>query len=192
MSIKYISLLIAMNIRRFAIALSLVAATACAAIAISSTWSTPQTNQPTEIAVFSGGCFWGLQAAFDAVDGVVSSRVGYTGGDVPNPTYSKVVFGKTGHAEAVEVTYDPSVVSFDELLQIHIARVKPKVGEPSIDYPSHHSRAAVFVRSDEQRQISLRAVAADQPTSKHILIETASIFWEAEAEHQNYLADCLY
>ena len=179
-----------MTIPRIATAIALIAATAWAAFAISSERSVPNVDRPTEIAVFSGGCFWGLEAAFAEVEGITGSRVGYTGGNLQNPTYPDVVFGKSGHTEAVEIEFDPSVVSFADLLQIHLDRVKPRRIGPAPDYDLSHSRAAVFVQSEEQRKTAVSSLAREDNEAKHVLIQPAARFWEAEAEHQNYFGKC--
>lgn len=76
-------------------------------------------------AIFAGGCFWGIQSAFETLPGVMSTIVGYIGGVVPNPTYMEVSSGRTGHAEAVEVTYDPELISYQQLLDIFLNRITP-------------------------------------------------------------------
>jgi methionine-S-sulfoxide reductase len=151
----------------------------------------------TDTAIFAGGCFWGLQAAFGELPGVVSSRVGYTGGTTPDPTYSKVVTGSTGHAEATEVTFDPEKISFADLVQFHLDHVRPSKGKVDPDYATKHYRQSIFVRGPEQRSIAENVRAAFNESApvdmtKNLLIEDASVFWEAEAEHQNYLAKCAY
>ena len=188
---RYISRSMSTQLQTFAVACALVAVTAGAAIRLSNSPAVEQASQPTEIAIFSGGCFWGLQAAFDEVDGVVSTRVGYTGGDIPRPKYAQVVFGRTGHAEAVEVTFDPTIVSFDKLLRFHIDRIGPRAESPSAKHLSSHSRAAVFVKSEEQEMAAHAAIRGETNQSASILIEQASMFWEAEPEHQNYLVKCV-
>ena len=100
--------------------------------------------------IFAGGCFWGMQAVFDAVQGVVSTTVGYTGGNVDNPTYEMVCSDMTNHAEAVLVNYDDTVVSFDELLNIFFANHNPTtLNRQGYDIGSQY-RSAIFVANDEQ------------------------------------------
>ncbi len=157
----------------------------------------PEARPNTETAVFSGGCFWGLQAAFNELPGVVGSRVGYTGGTTLNPTYSKVVAGITGHAEAVEVIFDPYRISYARLVQFHLEHVRRAEGEPDAEYATKHYRSSVFVLDEEQRANAEEQVARftrSNPgdTASPVLIEDATAFWEAEAEHQNYLANCAY
>lgn len=155
------------------------------------------TESQTETAVFAGGCFWRLQAAFGALPGVVSSRVGYTGGTTRDPTYSKVVVGSTGHAEAVEVTFDPDKISYAELVQLHLEHVRPSKREVEDSYGTKHYRQSIFVRSVDQRKVAESMLnefnqSAPEGKNKHVLIEDATVFWKAETEHQNYLAKCPY
>lgn len=151
----------------------------------------------TETAVFAGGCFWGLQAAFDEVPGVVSTRVGYTGGTTSDPTYGQVVAGKSGHAEAVEVKFDPDRVSFEELVRHFFAHHRPWSDEAEATYCKRAYRSAIFVNNERQRECARRLVAEmveqnvrGQPVAT--LIADATTFWGAEAEHQKYLARCAH
>ncbi len=150
---------------------------------------------PTETAVFAGGCFWGLQAAFDKLPGVVRTRVGYTGGSWSNPTYEQVVSGQTGHAEAVEVVFDPSQASFADLTRYFLANHRSGRDEPEDTYRTRAYRSAIFVGNDDQRELARSIVdeaAASNGSAKPVatLIENASTFWEAEAYHQKYLSQC--
>lgn len=152
---------------------------------------------PTETAVFSGGCFWGLQAAFDKLPGVVRTRAGYTGGTTSHPTYEQVVAGGTGHAEAVEVVFDPGRLAFSELVRYFFQHHRATSDEPEITYRTRAYRSAVFVSSVTQREAA-RQILADfiesKPSGKPVatLVEDATVFWEAEAYHQKYLAQCVY
>lgn len=144
-----------------------------------------------EKATFAAGCFWGVEAAFAEVAGVISTRVGYTGGTVDNPTYEEVCTGRTGHAEAVEVTYDPALVSFDQLLirfwSLHDPTTKDRQGP---DIGSQY-RSAIFIHSKEQEQKANasrermdRSGRFGRPIVTEIL--PASHFWPAEEYHQQY------
>jgi len=144
-----------------------------------------------EKATFAAGCFWGVEAAFAEVAGVISTRVGYTGGTVDNPTYEEVCTGRTGHAEAVEVTYDPALVSFDQLLirfwSLHDPTTKDRQGP---DIGSQY-RSAIFTHSKEQEQKANaskermdRSGRFGRPIVTEIL--PASHFWPAEEYHQQY------
>lgn len=145
-----------------------------------------------EKATFAAGCFWGVESAFRRVKGVVSTRVGYTGGTFNSPTYRDVCSGKTGHAEAVEVEFDPSIISYDELLdlfwKIHdpttLNRQGPDIGT--------QYRSAVFYHSEEQEALAIKSRDKLQESgiySEPIVTEImpASEFFEAEEYHQQYL-----
>ncbi|MDO9539924.1 MAG: peptide-methionine (S)-S-oxide reductase MsrA [Methanocalculus sp.] len=144
-----------------------------------------------ERATFAAGCFWGVEAAFAEVAGVVSTRVGYTGGTVEHPTYEQVCTGRTGHAEAVEVTFDPMVVGYDHLLirfwSIHDPTTKDRQG-PDV---GTQYRSAIFTRTDEQFRkavASLERMNASGRFGGHIVTEIlpADRFWPAEEYHQQY------
>ncbi len=142
-------------------------------------------------ATFAAGCFWGVEAAFRRVPGVTGTCVGYTGGTLADPTYRDVCGGTTGHAEAVRVDYDPSVVSYCALLDVfwgahdptHLDRKGPDVGE--------QYRSAIFCHDPEQEAEALeskQALAASGRLRKPIVtaIAAAPTFWMAEDDHQQY------
>lgn len=144
-----------------------------------------------EIATCAAGCFWGVEAAFADVAGVISTRVGYTGGTVDNPTYEEVCTGRTGDAEAVEVVYDPAVVPYDHLLirfwSIHDPTTQDRQGP---DVGSQY-RSAIFTHSTEQeekahssRERMDRSGRFGRPIVTEIL--PAAHFWPAEEYHQQY------
>jgi peptide-methionine (S)-S-oxide reductase len=141
-------------------------------------------------ATFGAGCFWGVEAAFRRLEGVLQTRVGYAGGDVPNPSYKQVCSDRTGHAEVVEVTYDPAVAPYEQLLAVFWAEHDPtQLNRQGPDYGSQY-RSAIFVHDEEQR----RAAEASRDRLASILtrpvvtqIEDAPQFWEAEDYHQQYL-----
>lgn len=142
--------------------------------------------------IFAGGCFWGMQAVFDAVQGVVSTTVGYTGGNVDNPTYEMVCSDMTNHAEAVLVNYDDMVVSFDELLNIFFANHNPTtLNRQGYDIGSQY-RSAIFVANDEQEAKAIDKIREineskiyKNPVVTQVLRERT--FYEAEEYHQKYL-----
>ena len=145
------------------------------------------TNQ-TETAILAGGCFWGMQDLIRKRPGVISTRVGYTGGDVPNATYRK----HPGHAEAVEVVFDPAQLSFRDLLeflfQIHDPTTKNRQGNDIGD----SYRSAIFYTSDEQKNVAEDTIADVDasglwPGKVVTEVTAAGPFWEAEPEHQDYL-----
>ncbi|MCB1072787.1 MAG: peptide-methionine (S)-S-oxide reductase MsrA [Chlamydiales bacterium] len=142
-----------------------------------------------EKATFAAGCFWGVEEAFDGVKGVDSTRVGYAGGNKPNPTYKNVCSGDTGHAEVVEILFDPKKISYEELLKIFWKIHDPTtVNRQGPDVGTQY-RSAIFTHSSEQEKIakaSKEKIASqyDQPIVTQIL--PATTFYEAEEYHQKY------
>lgn len=148
-------------------------------------------NGRTRKATFAAGCFWGVEAAFREVEGVVSTSVGYTGGSTEDPTYEKVCTDQTGHAEAVEVVYDPEVVTYDELLDffwsIHDPTTKNRQGP---DVGSQY-RSAIFYHDKEQEAAARAKMERLQRSGLYrgeIVTEIvpASKFYLAEEHHQRY------
>jgi peptide-methionine (S)-S-oxide reductase len=145
-----------------------------------------------EKATFGAGCFWGVEAAFRQVPGVVGTRVGYTGGSVPDPSYELVCSHTTGHAEAVEVMYDPERVSYDDLLDVFWTKHNPTTkNRQGLDIGSQY-RSAIFFHSPEQEAAALRTRDVLQEKlhwPKKIVTEIvpAAEFYEAEDYHQQYL-----
>jgi peptide-methionine (S)-S-oxide reductase len=146
-----------------------------------------------ETAVFAGGCFWGIQGVFQHVKGVTQALSGYAGGTVPNPSYEQVSSGRTGHAESVRVTFDPSQVTYGKLLQIFftVALDPTEVDRQGPDWGTQY-RSELFVSSPDQEQTA-RAYLA-QLEAAHIYprpiatrIDPAGPFYPAEAYHQDYL-----
>jgi peptide-methionine (S)-S-oxide reductase len=144
-----------------------------------------------ESALFAAGCFWGVESVFEQVPGVVATRVGYTGGTVPEPTYEQVCSGATGHAEAVEVTFDPAQVSYAQLLDVFWKNHDPTTRNRQGWDVGAQYRSAVFVQNREQETAALEAKArlgAEGRFRKPIVTEIvpASTFWPAEEYHQKY------
>jgi peptide-methionine (S)-S-oxide reductase len=145
-----------------------------------------------EKATFAAGCFWGVEAAFRQVPGVTATRVGYTGGTVANPSYELVCTDTTGHAEAVEVTYDPARVSYDDLLEVFWSNHNPTTrNRQGFDIGSQY-RSAVFFHTPEQEaaaRASRDRLEAEGRFQNPIVteVEPASEFYEAEDYHQRYL-----
>jgi peptide-methionine (S)-S-oxide reductase len=143
-------------------------------------------------ATFAGGCFWCMEQPFEAVPGVKSALSGYTGGSVPNADYEQVSSGRTGHAEAVEVLYDPSVVDYGKLLAVFWANIDPTVKDRQFCDVGSQYRTAIFVHDASQRvaaDASLAALRAD-PRFKGATLYTeivdAGAFYLAEDYHQDY------
>ncbi|MGP0050179.1 MAG: peptide-methionine (S)-S-oxide reductase MsrA [Solirubrobacteraceae bacterium] len=143
----------------------------------------------TRRATFAAGCFWGVEASFRELEGVVRTTVGYTGGTVSDPSYEQVCAGATGHAEAVEVWFDPTVVSYGELLRtfwlIHDPTTRDRQGW---DFGSQY-RSAIFCDGVEQERLAIASRDAQQGAlTKPIVTEIvpASVFYDAEDYHQRY------
>ena len=141
-------------------------------------------------ATFGAGCFWGVEAAFRQLDGVTKTRVGYSGGTLEDPTYEDVCSHKTGHAEVVEVTYDPDEVSYEQLLGVFWGKHDPtQLNRQGWDIGDQY-RSVVFFHDEEQREAATRSKADEQARWKApivTLIEPAQTFYEAEDYHQQYL-----
>jgi peptide-methionine (S)-S-oxide reductase len=143
-------------------------------------------------ATFAAGCFWGVEATFRQLPGVLSTRVGYTGGKVENPTYKDVCTDTTGHAEAVEVEYDPAKISYDKLLNVFWENHDPtQLNRQGPDFGKQY-RSAIFFHDAEQEcaaKASKEAVEKSRRFSKPIVtqIVPAEKFYEAEDYHQQYL-----
>ena len=111
-------------------------------------------QQKTEVATFAGGCFWCVEADFDKVDGVISTTSGYIGGQLDNPTYKQVSAGGTGHAEAVEIVFDPAKVSYEKLLDVFWRNIDPVAKDRQFCDEGDSYRSAIFVHDDEQRRLA--------------------------------------
>lgn len=143
-------------------------------------------------ATFGAGCFWGVEAAFRQVQGVVSTSVGYTGGSLKNPTYEDVCSGRTGHAEAVEVIYDPAKISYEQLLQVFWENHDPTTLNRQGPDVGTQYRSAIFYHTPEQQAAALAAKAKLQTSGRYqrpIVTEivAASPYYLAEDYHQQYL-----
>lgn len=145
-----------------------------------------------EKATFAAGCFWGVEAAFRRVPGVVGTRVGYTGGHTPNPTYEEVCGGRTGHAEAVEVTWDPERVSYDDLLHVFFSCHDPTTRDRQGPDVGPQYRSAIFFHGPAQEEAAHRLTekleaSGSLPGPIVTEITPASEFHPAEEYHQRYL-----
>ena len=151
----------------------------------------PEANSGEQIATFAGGCFWGMQEGFLELNGVTKSTSGYAGGTKENPTYEEVTADVTGHAEAVQVIYDPSIISFPQLLDAffvmhdptQLNRQGPDVGESY--------RSVAFYNNDEEKKQIEAAIAKYDKSGFHLEpvvteVKAYNVFYPAEAYHQNY------
>lgn len=149
------------------------------------------TSKAEEKAIFAGGCFWCTEAIYQQIDGVITVNPGYTGGTVPNPSYNDVCTGTTGHAEAIEIVFDPAKVSYLELLKVFFATHDPtQLNRQGADVGTQY-RSAIFYQNEDQKAAALKYI--DELTnsgkySKPIVTEVtkASTFYKAENYHQDY------
>jgi len=144
------------------------------------------------IATFAAGCFWGVEAAFRQVPGVTATRVGYTGGTTTNPTYKQVCTDRTGHAEAVEVSYDPARVSYDDLLRVFWENHDPTQRNRQGPDIGTQYRSAIFYHDSEQEAAARASKERLERSGAHkrpIVTEIvpAQTFYQAEDYHQQYL-----
>ncbi len=146
-------------------------------------------NQETRTATFAGGCFWCMEEAFDKLDGVTASVSGYTGGDQAQPSYQQVSSGDTGHAEAVQISYDPAVVDYPALLETFWHNIDPFAENRQFCDSGSQYRSAIFYHGERQQRL---AEASKKELEKRFgrsiatQIVPAGKFWEAEGYHQNY------
>jgi peptide-methionine (S)-S-oxide reductase len=151
--------------------------------------SPPPSREALATATFAGGCFWCMEPPFDRTPGVVSTTAGYTGGRKPKPTYEEVSAGGTGHAESVQVVYDPARVSYSKLLDVFWHNVDPLTPDAQFCDHGNQYRTAIFYHDDEQRRLAEASKAAlagrfDRPVVTQIV--PATQFYPAEEYHQDY------
>jgi peptide-methionine (S)-S-oxide reductase len=145
-----------------------------------------------EKATFAGGCFWCMEHPFDQLHGVVSVTSGYTGGQKKNPTYEEVSAGGTGHAEAVQVVFDPGNISYEKLLQTYWHNIDPTVKDRQFCDVGHQYRSAIFYHNEEQHRLALQskdALEKNKPFYKGAVVTEivpAGDFYPAEKYHQHY------
>ena len=142
----------------------------------------------TKHAIFAGGCFWGMQDLFRRLTGVSSTRVGYTGGDVPNATYRN----HGDHAEAIEITYDPSIISYRKLLEFFFQIHDPTTRDRQGNDLGRSYRSAIYYTDEDQKKVAEDTIADVNasgiwPGAVVTELVPADDFWEAEPEHQDYL-----
>jgi peptide-methionine (S)-S-oxide reductase len=146
-------------------------------------------SDETAVATFAGGCFWCMEPPYDEVDGVISTTVGFSGGDVENPSYRQVVRGGTGHHEAVRIEYDPNEVDYETLLVLFWHNIDPFDGGGQFCDRGSAYLTAVFYHNDEQRRLAEETKAElEERFDREIAteIEPAMEFYVAEGYHQNY------
>jgi len=147
--------------------------------------------QTTAVATFAGGCFWCMEPPFDKLPGVIATTSGYMGGAKKNPTYEEVSSGGTGHAEVVQVRYDPAKVSYERLLDVYWRNVDPTVKDRQFCDVGSQYRTTIFVHDEAQRRAAESSKAAlekTRPFKDPIVtpIVAAGLFWSAEDYHQDY------
>ena len=144
-----------------------------------------------EIATFAGGCFWCTEAVYEQIKGVMNVTSGYTGGTFKNPTYTEISTGRTGHAEAIQIEFNPAEVSFKDLLYIFFMTHDPTtLNRQGADVGTQY-RSAIFYHSDNQKEIAetmIQLIESEKIYKNKIVTEItpATIFYKAEAYHQNY------
>ncbi len=142
----------------------------------------------TEVAIFASGCFWGTQYHFEKKDGVISTRVGFTGGQRTNATYEEVCSGTTGHAEAVKITFDPAIISFEELAKTYFETHDPtQLNRQGPDIGTQY-RSEIFYSNSNQKMIAekLIKILMEKGLDIKTKLSKAVEFWEADKYHQNY------
>jgi peptide-methionine (S)-S-oxide reductase len=140
-------------------------------------------------ATFAGGCFWSVERLFDKVEGVVSTTSGYTGGTKKNPTYEEVVTGRTGHAESVQVTYDPKKITYEKLLEVYWRNIDPVTPNAQFCDTGSQYRTALFYHDETQKRLAEQTKKVLQGRFKQPIateIVAASQFYPAEEYHQDF------
>lgn len=142
-------------------------------------------------ATFAGGCFWCMEPPYDKLEGVISTTAGYTGGHTKNPTYEEVSAGKTGHAEAVRIIYDPAKISYAQLLDVFWHNIDPLTPNQQFCDQGAQYRAAIFYHNQKQQRLAKTSKAALAQSGRFsqpivVEIESATEFYPAEEYHQNY------
>ncbi|MEI7498925.1 MAG: bifunctional methionine sulfoxide reductase B/A protein [Bacteroidota bacterium] len=142
----------------------------------------------TDTAIFAGGCFWGVEYYMKKIKGVISTKVGYTGGNTENPTYKEVCAGKTGHYEAIEVVFDPGQTSYENVAKMFFETHDPTQWNHQGPDWGEQYRSAVFYRNDEQKKIIEKLVKQLKDNGLKVVTELipAKTFWKAEEYHQDY------
>ena len=160
-------------------------------VAVTSTASSDENKTQYQTATFAGGCFWCMEPPFDKLDGVISTTSGYTGGNKKNPTYKEVSRGGTGHAEAVQVIYDPARISYGELLNVFWHNIDPTNANGQFCDWGNQYRSEIYYHNAEQEKLAKQSKAAlikRKPFDAPVVtaITQASTFYPAEDYHQDY------
>ena len=156
--------------------------------------STTPLPATTAVATFANGCFWCTEAIFEELDGVLSAVSGYTGGETINPTYKEVCSGNTGHAECLQITYDTTKISFDELLEVFWQTHDPTtLNRQGADVGTQY-RSAIFYHDDDQKRVAeevIKEITAAKIWPKPIVTQVVplDVFYAAENYHQDYFAN---
>ena len=151
----------------------------------------PNGSSATETAYLAGGCFWCIEAVFDDLNGVISTQSGYMGGALPNPSYEQVCSGRTGHAEVVRVTFDPSIISFEDILEVFFAVHDPTTLNRQGEDVGTQYRSEIFAANPKQAETAMAAIAklaAEKAFADPIVtaVSTAGPFYQAEAYHDDF------
>jgi len=170
---------------------SFLACLAFAATALAAAGDAKTASVAPARATFAGGCFWCMEPPYDKLPGVISTTSGYMGGKTKNPTYEQVSSGRTGHAEVVQVVYDPKIVSYDKLLQVFWRNIDPTQRDGQFCDHGSQYRTAIFYHDEEQRRLaeaSKAALVKSKPFKGDIVtqIVKAEDFYPAEEYHQDY------
>ncbi|SIS49075.1 peptide-methionine (S)-S-oxide reductase MsrA [Salimicrobium flavidum] len=144
------------------------------------------------IAIFGAGCFWGVEAFFERLNGVTDTTVGYTGGFIENPTYEQVRSGRTGHAESIRITFDPKVLTYEELVEYFLEAHDPTSRNRQGEDVGHQYRSVIFHTNEAQKQLAASKInewESREIFKRPIVTEVvpASTFYEAEEYHQQYV-----
>ena len=151
----------------------------------------PDTNKNIEIATFAGGCFWCMQPPYDDLPGVIDTIVGYTGGKTLNPTYKTISSGQSGHAEAVQITFNPELISFKELIKVFWRNIDPTTLNRQFADAGTQYRTAIFYHNETQKKIALSSKKELEKSKKFdkpivTTLEKFTHFYPAEKEHQDF------
>ncbi len=179
-------------LRGSSLALSILLLGTVLAVRASADESSPSAGDaPSANATFAGGCFWCMEPPFDKLEGVLSTTSGYTGGRTPNPSYAEVSAGGTDHAEAVKVAFDPSKISYEDLLEVFWRNIDPTTPDRQFCDIGDQYRTGIFYHGEAQRRLaeqSKKKLEAAGVLDRPIVTEitSAGVFWPAEEYHQDY------